>query len=63
MKIIITQTGQTDNSFTANLQFGDRSTLYPCTVQDPFNEEEEKQLEWYFELRFVHLVDKKRWGR
>jgi len=49
MKITITQTGKTDNGFTATLKFGDRSTLYPFTVQNPFNEEEEKQLEWYFE--------------
>jgi hypothetical protein len=39
--------------FSAELVF-DHGAPYPITIKDPFTEEQEKRLEWYFEqhLRF-----------
>jgi hypothetical protein len=53
MRILIRETGQSADGFTAEISFGD-SPPYAARVQDPFTPEQEERLGWYFEewLRF-----------
>ncbi|NCT62721.1 MAG: tetratricopeptide repeat protein [Microcystis aeruginosa G13-01] len=46
--LTIREEGMNDGGFTASLNF-DSGNSYPITVTDPFTNQEEKQLEWYFE--------------
>ncbi len=46
--LTIREEGINDGGFTATLNF-DSGNSYPITVTDPFTNQEEKQLEWYFE--------------
>ncbi|WP_375328603.1 tetratricopeptide repeat protein [Microcystis sp. BLCC-F210] len=46
--LTIREEGINDGGFTASLNF-DSGNSYPITVTDPFTNQEEKQLEWYFE--------------
>ena len=46
--LTIREEGINDGCFTASLNF-DSGNSYPITVTDPFTNQEEKQLEWYFE--------------
>ncbi|RLC07746.1 MAG: hypothetical protein DRI57_25370 [Deltaproteobacteria bacterium] len=47
-KILISQIGCERNPFEALVSFGGGSE-YPVIVTDPFSQEDEKRLEWYFE--------------
>jgi len=46
--LTIREEGINDGGFTATLNF-DSGNSYPITVTDPFTNQEEKDLEWYFE--------------
>ncbi|TRU23773.1 MAG: tetratricopeptide repeat protein [Microcystis aeruginosa Ma_QC_B_20070730_S2] len=46
--LTIREEGMNDGGFTASLNF-DSGNSYPITVTDPFTNQEEKDLEWYFE--------------
>ncbi|MFM6632716.1 MAG: CHAT domain-containing protein [Microcystis panniformis] len=46
--LTIREEGINDGGFTASLNFAGGNS-YPITVTDPFTNQEEKQLEWYFE--------------
>jgi len=46
--LTIREEGINDGGFTASLNF-DSGNSYPITVTDPFTNQEEKDLEWYFE--------------
>ncbi|MCZ8360448.1 MAG: tetratricopeptide repeat protein [Microcystis sp. LE19-388.1G] len=46
--LTIREEGINDSGFTASLNF-DSGNSYPITVTDPFTNQEEKELEWYFE--------------
>ncbi|MCA2939546.1 MAG: tetratricopeptide repeat protein [Microcystis sp. M113S1] len=46
--LTIREEGMNDGGFTASLNF-DSGNSYPITVTDPFTNQEERQLEWYFE--------------
>ncbi|MFM7716761.1 MAG: CHAT domain protein, partial [Microcystis sp.] len=46
--LTIREEGINDGGFTATLNFAGGNS-YPITVTDPFSNQEEKQLEWYFE--------------
>lgn len=47
--IIIREVQQNEEDFAATVQFDPHGAPYPITVSDPFSEEEEARLEWYFE--------------
>ncbi len=50
--LTIREEGINDGGFTASLNF-DSGNSYPITVTDPFTNQEEKDLEWYFEKWLV----------
>jgi Tfp pilus assembly protein PilF len=47
--IIIREINKTDQTFTATVQFDSYGAPYEITVSNPFSEQEEARLEWYFE--------------
>ena len=60
--ITIREQSQTDTGFNATLVI--EGSNYPITVSDPFDANEEQELEWYFEdwLRYP-ILDNVKAGR
>ena len=47
--IIVSEVKKTEGGFTASVQFDPHGAPYEITISDPFSEQEETRLEWYFE--------------
>ena len=48
-QIIIRETEKQKEGFSATVQFGSEDTPQEITITKPFSDQQEKQLEWYFE--------------
>ncbi|MCP4696917.1 MAG: hypothetical protein GY862_08725, partial [Gammaproteobacteria bacterium] len=57
MRITLTEAALIDNGFQATLAFEESNRRYPVTVAPPCDEQQEAELEWYFEqhLKFPFI--------